>query len=171
MFPLILQKSSTTTDTKLKNIKNVSLAQWQGKQFHVSPCHCFPPPLKPQLRQCPECHMIGYHGERETLFYISNNWTHLCLCAYLSTRRAAQTLYRLRSLSPSPLPPTHVHTSLLIIFLYTSLVRTFFLSLVLPLTAEVASVHHNVATASCGELCAILSNVSDSVKDIHSLFC
>lgn len=33
------------------------------------------------------------------------------------------------------------------------------------LAAEVASVHRNVATASCGERCAILSQVSHGVQD------
>lgn len=93
------------------------------------------------------------------LFYISNYWMHR-LCECLSIRRAAKTL--------SHLSQQHLSNS------YSRLLLALFNPLSLrdtrTLTAEVASVHHNVATASCGELCAILSHVSHSVQDAAFFF-
>lgn len=108
----------------------------QGTQFHVSPCHCFLPQLSPERHMtCSVC------------------YSHLCLCAFSSTSAKIQIkdtkiwiFFRHSHLS-------HQHTHISSHFLFPSL----------PVwqedTLTVASVHCSEATASCGELYAVLSFV------------
>lgn len=121
-----------------------------SKQFHVSPCHCFPPPLKPRLSQCAKRHMTARD----------------CCSTSPTAHRTSVSLpahrqeVKAERLSPFPsmlhnLSPTDT------LFAYTSPVHTSPRDRQI-LNKEVASVHHNEATASCGALQSILSKVGQT---------
>lgn len=115
----------------------------RGKQFHVSPCQCFPP----QLSQYPERHMTG-----SGCYYASPAAQHT-FCPHASTRRAAFCRPRLSRQQTSPL--------LLALSASLCLCDTH---------TDCRSCISNGATASCGEPCAILSHVSHCAQDAAFFF-
>lgn len=99
-----------------------------------------------RLSQCPECHMTSWDS-------CSTSPTTLSV----RTCQQDELQRHFFPLSVSLTFPANSHQTPLHVTLSIGLSHT--------LAAEVASVHRNVATASCGERYAILSQVSHGVQD------
>lgn len=94
-------------NNKLKKFNLVNLLH-QSKQFHVNPCHCFLPRLKPQLSQCPECHMTSSVCYST---YPATERTTVSVPARQQVRAAKTQISFFHFRSASPLPPTHISSN------------------------------------------------------------